>query len=587
MKHTNLFANHSVTFATLLLLGSWLVTCQPAPRSVAMQTTNSATPRKVGIVASQGMVSSAHPLATAVGVEILKQGGNATDAAIATFFALAVVYPRAGNIGGGGFAVCRQANGESTALDFREKAPQKASRDMYLDDKGNAQNHLSLAGHLAVGVPASVEGMVALHKKQGKLAWATLLAPAVELAAKGFALTQHEAKYLNQYSEEIIANNPKSIPQHLVKAEGWKEGDWVVHKDLAKTLRLIQEKGRAGFYEGETAALILKEIQRGKGILSQQDLDNYQAIWRTPLIGNYKKYKVITMPPPSSGGIILLQLFRATENYPLRKWGHNTAKTMHVMVEMERRVYADRSVYMGDPDFYKVPQTMLLNKNYIKSRMANINLTQKTPSQQIREGKVEQIESFETTHLSVVDKDRNAVAITTTLNGNYGCKVMVEGAGFFLNNEMDDFSIKVGVPNQFGLVGGEANAIAPNKRMLSSMTPTILADENNKLFMVVGTPGGSTIITSVYQTILNVIEHQMTMQEAVDAKKFHHQWLPDEVILEEKSFSEQLQKQLAAYGHTISYAPTLGRMDCVLVLPNGTLEGGADYTRGDNRAIGY
>jgi gamma-glutamyltranspeptidase / glutathione hydrolase len=566
----------------------FLAACQaPTKRNTQGMRNLQQTDKKFGALSKNGMVSAAHPLATAVGVEILKQGGNATDAAVAIFFALAVVYPRAGNIGGGGFAVCRQADGTSSTLDFREKAPLKASRDMYVDANGNAQNNLSLAGHLAVGVPASVAGMVELHKKQGKLTWAVLVEPAIQLAQNGFVVTQREAEYLNKYKQEIIENNLQNLPNHLLKEADWKEGDMIYHKDLAKTLTLIKEKGRAGFYEGETATLLLQEMQRGKGIVSQEDLDNYQAVWRKPVIGNYKKYKIITMPPPSSGGIALLQLLKASEGYPLAKWGHNTPASIHTMVEMQRRVYADRATHLGDPDFYKVPQAMLLSKAYLKKRMADINLKQKTSSQAIKEGKVEQIDSFETTHFSVVDKDRNAVAITTTLNGNYGCKVMVAGAGFFLNNEMDDFSIKVGVPNQFGLVGGEANAIVANKRMLSSMTPTILEDETGKLFMVVGTPGGSTIITAVYQTILNVIEYKMTMQEAVNAKKFHHQWLPDEIVLEEKSFSEKLQADLAKYGHKISYAPLLGKMDCVLVLPDGILEGGADYTRGDNRAAGY
>jgi gamma-glutamyltranspeptidase / glutathione hydrolase len=557
----------------------------PTQTNIASQITPQDKQR--GTVAANGMVSSAHPLASAIGVEILKKGGNATDAAVAVFFALAVVYPRAGNIGGGGFAVSRMADGSTSSLDFREKAPQKAHRDMYLNSKGEAQTQLSLAGHLSVGVPASVDGMVALHKKQGRLAWNLLIAPAIELAQNGFPLTLREADYLNKYKAEIIAENKENPPTHLLKATEWQEGDMIYHQDLAKTLTLIQKNGRAGFYEGEVANLLLKEMQRGKGLISQQDLDSYQAIWRPTIAGNYKKYRILTMPPPSSGGIILLQLLRATEKYPIRKWGHNTAKTIHIMTEMQRRVYADRVTHLGDPDFYKVPQEMLLDKNYIKKRMADISLTEKTPSQKIKEGKVAHIDSFETTHFSVVDKDRNAVAITTTLNGNYGSKVMVAGAGFFLNNEMDDFSIKVGVPNQFGLIGDEANAIAANKRMLSSMTPTIVEDENGKLLMVVGTPGGSTIITAVYQTILNVLEHQMTMQEAVNAKKFHHQWLPDEILLEEKSFAEPVQKELAKYGHKLAYTHILGKMDCILVLPTKELEGGADYTRSDSKAIGY
>ena len=563
---------------TIILL-AFFMACQPIPQQ------NIHTKKVFGTIAKNGMIASAHPLASAVGVEILKKGGNAADAAVAVFFALAVVYPRAGNIGGGGFAVCRWNTGEKTSLDFRETAPKAATKDMYLDKEGNAQIHLSLVGHLAAGVPSSVDGMVELHKKYGKLTWTELLQPSIDLAEKGFAITQNEAEYLDKYQADFIAQNPINLPKHFIKTK-WNQGDMLYQTDLAKTLKRIQIDGRKGFYEGETAYLLLQEIQKGNGIITYEDLQNYHAIWRKSILGNYKNYQIITMAPPSSGGIALLQLLQASEKYPLRKWGHNTAKTMHVMTEMERRVYADRATHLGDPDFYKVPQEMLLDKNYIAKRMADISLTQKTSSQTIKQGNVTRMDSYETTHLSVVDADRNAISITTTLNGNYGCKVMVAGAGFFLNNEMDDFSIKPGVANQFGLIGGEANAIVANKRMLSSMTPTII-EQNGKLFMVLGTPGGSTIITSVYQTILNVLEHGMTMQEAVDAKKFHHQWLPDEIMLEEKAFPERLQNELIKLGHTLKYVPPLGRMDCVLVLPDGSLEGGSDNTRADNTSLGY
>jgi gamma-glutamyltranspeptidase/glutathione hydrolase len=567
---------------TIILL-IFFMACQPIPQQ------NIHTKKVFGTIAKNGMIASAHPLASAVGVEILKKGGNAADAAVAVFFALAVVYPRAGNIGGGGFAVCRwNIDGkisEKTTLDFRETAPKAATKDMYLDKEGNAQIQLSLAGHLAAGVPSSVDGMVELHKKYGKLTWKELLQPSIDLAEKGFAITENDAEYLDKYQADFIAQNPINLPKQFIKTK-WKQGDMLYQTDLAKTLKRIQIDGRKGFYEGETAYLLLQEIQKGKGIICYEDLQNYHSIWRKPVLGNYKNYQIITMAPPSSGGIALLQLLRASEKYPLRKWGHNTAKTIHVMTEMERRVYADRATHLGDPDFYKVPQEMLLDKNYIAKRMSDISLTQKTSSQTIKQGNVTRMDSYETTHLSVVDADRNAISITTTLNGNYGCKVMVAGAGFFLNNEMDDFSIKPGVANQFGLIGGEANAIAANKRMLSSMTPTII-EQNGKLFMVLGTPGGSTIITSVYQTILNVLEHGMTMQEAVDAKKFHHQWLPDEIMLEEKAFPERLQNELIKLGHTLRYVSSLGRMDCVLVLPDGSLEGGSDNTRADNTSLGY
>ncbi len=569
-----------------IIFALFFVACQQIPPQ------KSPINKVFGTLNKNGMIASAHPLASAVGVEILKKGGNAADASVAVFFALAVVYPRAGNIGGGGFAVCRWNGGnktkpvvEKTTLDFRETSPRQAYKDMYLDKDGNAQLQLSLEGHLAVGIPSSVDGMVELHKKYGKLTWKELLQPSIELAEKGFAITQNEADYLNKYNKDFMTNNSKHLPVHLIKPK-WHKGEMLYQIDLAKTLKRIQNEGRKGFYEGETAYLIIQEMQKGKGIITTEDLKSYHSIWRNPIIGNYKNCQIITMAPPSSGGIALIQLLQASEKYPLRKWGHNSAKTIHVMSEMARRVYADRATHLGDPDFYKVPQEMLLNKDYISKRMSNISLTERTSSQDIKQGTVTRMDSYETTHFSVVDADRNAISITTTLNGNYGSKVMVAGAGFFLNNEMDDFSIKAGVANQFGLIGGVANAIAPNKRMLSSMTPTIV-EQDGKLFMVVGTPGGSTIITAVYQTILNVLEHNMTMQEAVDAKKFHHQWLPDEIMLEEKSFPENVQIELIKYGHTLRYVPSLGRMDCVRVLPDGTLEGGSDRARADNMSIGY
>jgi gamma-glutamyltranspeptidase/glutathione hydrolase len=563
------------------MLAITLLNCQPN----TTQTSSVPQTRHYGTIGNQAMVAAAHPLAAAVGVEVLKKGGNAVDASVAVFFALSVVYPRAGNIGGGGFAVLRWNNGEKNTLDFRETAPAKATKDMYLDKEGNAQTQLSLAGHLAVGVPGSVDGMIELHKKYGKLTWQDLLQPAIDLAANGFPITQNEANYLNKHQDDFIKNNSTNPPKQFIK-KTWQPQEMLYQKELARTLQRIQKEGREGFYSGETAYLLMQEMKKGKGIITSEDLKNYKSIWRPALVGNYKSYQIITMPPPSSGGIALLQMLRATEKYPLQKWKHNSAKSLHVMTEIARRVYADRATHLGDPDFYKVPQAMLLNKNYIDKRMADISLIAKTPSEKIKEGTVKQIDSYETTHFSIVDTERNAVAITTTLNGNYGCKVVVEGGGFFLNNEMDDFSIKAGVANQFGLIGGEANAIAPQKRMLSSMTPTIVEKEG-KLVMVLGTPGGSTIITSVYQTLLNVLEYQMTMQEAVDAKKMHHQWQPDEIILEEKSFPERVQNDLIKLGHTLRYTPSLGRMDCVLVLPNNSLEGGSDNTRADNISIGF
>ena len=539
-----------------------------------------------GVIASNGMVASAHPEASRAGVEILKMGGNAADAAVAVQFALAVVHPSAGNIGGGGFFVYRTKKGKNYTLDFREKAPLKSHKDMYLDAEGNVIQGLSLSGHLASGVPGSVDGMVEVHKKFGKLAWATLLQPAIDLAEKGVVLTVKEATGLNRIKNDLKKLNTDTTYFRRPDGKDWVEGDLLVQKDLGQTLRRIQQKGRAGFYEGETAALLVAEMERGKGIISSEDLLQYHATWREPLVGKFKDYKLITMPPVSSGGVALLQLMKFVQPYPLKRWGWHSDSTIQVMIEAERRVYADRAKFLGDPDFVKVPIKELTSDEYLKNRWKDFTFNKATNSKEIDGGLIPGYESLETTHFSIVDKEGNAVSITTTLNGGYGSRVIVKGGGFLMNNEMDDFSIKPGVPNMFGLIGNEANAIAPSKRMLSSMTPTIL-EKNKKLYMVVGTPGGSTIITSVFQTILNVIEHGMTMQQAVNAYKFHHQWLPDKTTFENGAFTESVVKRLQNKGYILEMQRnTIGRMDCILIRPDGTLEGGSD-PRGDDTSIGY
>ncbi|NRF39338.1 gamma-glutamyltransferase [Pedobacter foliorum] len=525
-----------------------------------------------------GMVVSASPLASNVGLSILKKGGNAVDAAVAVQFALAVVYPNAGNLGGGGFMVFRSASGEANSLDFREKAGALSSRDMYLDSAGNAITDKSLYGALASGVPGSVAGMVEAHAKYGKLKWADLIEPAVELARNGFKVSTRQAAELNSLKETFTKFNPQGTA--LLKASAWAEGDVLVQGELAGTLEQIRDKGRAGFYEGAVADSLIAEMQRGKGIITKTDLKNYQAVWRKPIIGNYKEYKIITMPPPSSGGIALLQLLKSVEAFPLKRWGLNADSTVQLVVEAERRVYADRAAYLGDPDFYKVPEQQLLNNAYIKSRMSNFSWDKATPSSSIKEGDLNVREHEETTHFSIVDREGNSVAITTTLNGSYGSAVVVKGAGFLLNNEMDDFSVKPGTPNMYGLVGDEANAIVPGKRMLSSMTPTII-EKDGKLFMVVGTPGGSTIITSVFQTILSVIEFDKSMQQAVAAKKFHHQWLPDEVYTEENALDSLAVQKLKAKGYSIAPRGPIGRVDAILRTKWGYYQGGAD-PRGDD-----
>lgn len=531
-----------------------------------------------------GMVVSAHPEASEVGIEILKKGGNAVDAAVAVQFALAVVYPNAGNIGGGGFMVYRSSKGEINALDFREKAAASASRDMYLDSIGNPIVNKSLYGHLAVGVPGSVDGMVEAHKKYGKLRWADVVQPAVDLAKNGFKITKRQASELNGLHRDFMKFNPDGTA--FINLEStWKENDLLIQNELANTLKLIQEKGRAGFYEGDIADSIVAEMQKGKGLITKADLQNYHSAWRKPITGDYRGYKIITMPPTSSGGIALIQLLQSVEPFPLKKWGHNADSTVQVIVEAERRVYADRATHLGDPDFYAVPKNELLDKNYNKNRMSNFNWNAATPSSSVLAGNVKGKEHEETTHFSIVDKEGNAVSITTTLNGSYGSLVVVKGGGFLLNNEMDDFSVKPGAPNMYGLVGGEANAIAPNKRMLSSMTPSIV-EKNGKLFMIVGTPGGSTIITSVFQTIINVIDFEMPIQSAVAAKKFHHQWLPDEVYVEKDALDSLTSLKLRAKGYKIVSRGAIGRVDAILKTKWGAYQGGAD-PRGDDKAIGY
>lgn len=531
-----------------------------------------------------GMVVTAHPVASQVGIDILKKGGNAVDAAIAVQFTLAVVYPNAGNIGGGGFMVYRSSKNEVAALDFRETAPGKATKDMYLDESGNPIERLSLDGQLSVGTPGTVDGMIRAHQKYAKLTWKELLQPAIDLARKGFPITAMQAEELNSRRETFQRFNP--LGTALIKKNGeWKEGDILQQKELARTLSLIKERGRAGFYEGRTAHLILEEMNRGNGIITYQDLKNYQAKWRKPIVGSYRGYEVISMPPSSSGGIALISLLKAVEPYPLSRWGFQRDSTIQLIVEAERRIYADRSEHLGDADFYQVPLRGLLEPSYLQNRMKDINFDKATPSSDVKAGKPNVYESEQTTHFSIVDKEGNAVAITTTLNNSYGSQVVVKGAGFLLNDEMDDFSVKPGVPNLYGLLGGKANAIEPGKRMLSAMSPTIVT-KNNDLFMVLGTPGGSTIITSVLQTILNVVDFKMGIQQAVDAPRFHHQWMPDEIFVEEKAIDNTVRSNLESKGYKITPRSSIGRVDAILVNQDGSLIGGADV-RGDDMAIGY
>lgn len=532
---------------------------------------------------NKAAVVTAHPLASKVGVDILKMGGNAIDAAVAVQFALAVVYPNAGNIGGGGFMVYRSSKGEINALDFREKSPEKGHANMYLDKQGNVIEDLSVYGHLSAGVPGSVDGMVEAHKKYGKLDWKTLLNPAIALAEKGFPITKQQAEEFNEYKESFQKYNPSGAP--ILKTTSWKKGDLFQQQELANTIRRIADHGRDGFYKGITADLIVKEMHKGNGIISYNDLENYKAVWRQPVTGYYRGHKIICMAPPSSGGPALVALLQSVAQYPLGKWGFQSDSAVRVMVEAERRIYADRAKYLGDPDFIRVPVKELTDSIFNSERLKTVNLTKATVSSDVKAAKFPGYESEETTHFNIVDSEGNAVSITTTLNNSYGSRVFVSGAGFILNDEMDDFSVKPGVPNIYGLVGGKANAIEPNKRMLSSMTPTIV-EKDGKLFMVVGTPGGSTIMTSVFQTIVNVIDYQQNAQQSVSSPRFHHQWLPDQIDVEKNAITPEVRKSLENAGYKISPRGNIGRVENIIILPNGKLQTGAD-PRGDDTASGF
>ena len=528
---------------------------------------------------SHASVSSAHPLASMIGAAIMKSGGNAFDAAIATQLALAVVYPGAGNIGGGGFLLGRKSNGELIGIDYREAAPEKASRDMYLDKNGNVQLSLSQTGHLASGIPGTVAGLFATLP-YARLPFRQLIQPAIDLAEKGFVIGEKEAAGLNNTKESFLKYSTR--PTALVKEARWKAGDTLVQKELAATLKRIQKNGAPGFYDGETAKLIVDEMQRGNGILGFDDLKNYTAKLRNPLEFDYRGHHIISFAPPSSGGIIIAQMLKMIEKYPVKEYGFQKAKTVQLMIEAERRAFADRAEYMGDPDFYKVPVKTMMSDAYITQRMSDYVADKAGVSVAVKAGMIK--ESEETTHLSIVDAAGNMVSVTTTLNGGYGSRTVVGGAGFLLNNEMDDFSAKPGVPNMYGAIGGEANAIIPGKRMLSSMTPTLVL-KNNKPYVVIGTPGGTTIPTSVFQGLVNIIDFNMNADDAVNKPKFHHQWLPDEVMVE-KDFDADTKKQLQTMGYKLVDRGAIGRTECIRITGNGKKETVADK-RGDDSVAGY
>ena len=558
-----------ILLATLLVAGNACKTSRINPFDYSILKTS---------VYTRGAVSSAHPLASEVGMSILKQGGNAVDAAIAVQLALAVVYPEAGNIGGGGFMVAQLSNGQSLAIDFRETAPAAAGKDMYLDKQGQAHTNLSQQGHLAAGIPGTIAGLFTAYA-HAKLPFKKLIAPAILLAEKGFAITEAEARGLNNQRERFTKNN--TILPVFVKETPWKKGDTLVQKDLAETLKRIRDNGMAGFYEGKTAALIAAEMRRGKGIITEEDLRGYRAVKRIPTRFDYKGNTILTMPLPSSGGVLLPQMMKMAELFPLKQYGFHSVRAIHTMTEIERLAYADRAHFLGDADFYPVPVTQLTTENYIRKRAALI--PEKKAGNSMATGHGIPVEKEETTHLSVLDNEGNAVAVTTTLNGSYGSGTVVGEAGFFLNNEMDDFSIKPGVPNMYGAVGAEANAISPGKRMLSSMTPTIVL-KNNRPLIVTGTPGGTTITTSVFQTLLNLLEFELSPEDAVNAPKFHHQWLPDEIQIE-PGFPDSVLNKLKQMGHRFQPKKAIGRTE-LIVWKAGKIIAVADQ-RGDDAVAGW
>jgi gamma-glutamyltranspeptidase/glutathione hydrolase len=538
---------------------------------------------KRGLIVDHGMVVSARAEASKIGASILEKGGNAFDAMVATELALNVAYPYAGSIGGGGFMVYRLSTGEVGSLDYREKAPLAASRDMYLDENGEVIPNMSTLGAMAVGVPGGIAGLFTAHEKFGTLPMAELIQPVIDLAKNGVVVTKKQDERIKHYQP----NFPKANKDSILFDRVWKENDTIKYPQLAETLTRIMNNGRDEFYKGETASRFVQFMKDNGGIITEEDLAKYEAKWRDPITFEYDDLKIISMSPPSSGGICLAQILKMIEPYDLDEFGHNSVKTIQVLTEAERRAYADRSFYLGDPDFVDNPIDALMESEYLKERMSSFSFETPTKSSDVTHGEVMALESMETTHYSIVDQYGNAIAVTVTLNGAYGSKLYNDDLGFFLNNEMDDFSSKPGTPNMFGLIGGEANSILPEKRMLSSMTPTIV-EKDGELLMSVGTPGGSTIITSVLQTILNIHEFNMTAQQAVDAPRFHHQWLPDVVMFEPNMFDDTLIKAIQDLGYETIVRENVitGKVNAILKLPDGKLEGGADH-RGDDTASGH
>ncbi|MGO1310557.1 MAG: gamma-glutamyltransferase [Kluyvera intermedia] len=535
--------------------------------------------------AQQGMVASVDAMATQVGVDILREGGNAVDAAVAVGYALAVTHPQAGNLGGGGFMMLRTKEGKTVAIDFREMAPEQATRDMFLDGEGHPDAKKSLTSHLASGTPGTVAGFSLALEKYGTLPLNKVIQPAIKLAQDGFIINSALADDLKTYGSEVLPNHANSKAIFWKDGEPLKQGEKLVQTNLAKSLTLIAQNGPDAFYKGAIAEQIADEMHQNGGLLSKADLANYKAIERTPISGEYRGYEVFSMPPPSSGGIHIVQILNILENFDLHKYGFGSADAMQLMAEAEKQAYADRSEYLGDPDFVKVPWQALTNKAYAKSIAERIDLNKAKPSSEIKPGKLAPYESNQTTHFSVVDKDGNAVAVTYTLNTTFGTGIVAGNTGILMNNEMDDFSAKPGVPNVYGLVGGDANAVGPKKRPLSSMSPTIVV-KDGKTWLVTGSPGGSRIITTVLQMVVNTVDFGMNVAEATNAPRFHHQWLPDELRVE-KGFSPDTLKLLEGKGQKVVLKEAMGSTQSIMVVPDGTLYGASDPRSPDDLTAGY
>lgn len=581
MQQTVCQLSWSLVMSFTMVAGTYAAPTQAPPVSYGVDS-DTFHPVK----AQHGMVASVDALATQVGVEILRQGGNAVDAAVAVGFALAVTHPQAGNLGGGGFMLLRTASGRATAIDFREMAPGHASRDMFLDKQGNADSKLSLTSHLASGTPGTVAGLALAAQKYGTLPLSTLLAPAIKLARDGIPVNDALADDLKTYGKEVLITHPNS-KAIFYKPDGtpWQKGDRLVQKNLAHSLQLIARQGPDAFYKGEIADEIAGEMAQHGGLINKADLAAYRAVERTPVSGTYRGYEVFSMPPPSSGGIHIVQILNILENFDLAKMGFGSADAMQVMAEAEKYAYADRSEYLGDPDFVKVPWQALTSKAYAKTLAQQIDVAKARPSSEIKPGKLEPYESNQTTHFSVVDKQGNAVAVTYTLNTYFGSGIVAGKSGILMNNEMDDFSAKPGTPNVYGLVGGEANAVQPAKRPLSSMSPTIVA-KGGKTWLVTGSPGGSRIITTVLQMVVNSIDFGMNVAEATNAPRFHHQWLPDQLRVE-KGFSPDTLRLLETKGQHVKVLPSMGSTQSIMIGPDGMLYGASDPRSIDDLSAGY